>query len=109
MSVCEHWTHGVTNRGAESCPYCEIDRLNLELQKRDKCAYMGPMRDCPTHGESAELVAAKAAICDAVKIEREACATECERMVMYPGGRQESAAHHDVWAAARAIRMRSKE
>lgn len=33
--------------------------LNLELQKRDKCAYMGPMRDCPTHGESTELKALK--------------------------------------------------
>lgn len=30
----------------------EIARLSLELQKRDKCSYMGPMRDCPTHGES---------------------------------------------------------
>ncbi len=30
----------------------ESVRLNLELQKRDKCSYMGPMRDCPTHGES---------------------------------------------------------
>lgn len=30
----------------------EIDRLNIELQKRDQCSYMGPMRDCPTHGES---------------------------------------------------------
>ena len=29
----------------------EIERLILELQKRDKCSYMGPMRDCPTHGE----------------------------------------------------------
>lgn len=33
----------------------EIARLNLELQKRDKCSFMGPMRDCPTHGESEEL------------------------------------------------------
>ena len=30
----------------------EIERLNLELQQRDKCSFMGPMRDCPTHGES---------------------------------------------------------
>ena len=30
----------------------EIARLNLELQKRDKCSFMGPMKDCPTHGES---------------------------------------------------------
>lgn len=28
MSVCDHWTQGLTNQGAESCPYCEIDRLN---------------------------------------------------------------------------------
>lgn len=39
--------------------------------------------------------------------EREACAAECERMMMYPGGQQESAAHNNVWEAARAIRMRS--
>lgn len=39
--------------------------------------------------------------------EREACAAECERMVMYPGGRQEAPAHNGVWEAARAIRMRS--
>ena len=41
-----------------------------------------------------------------VAAEREACATECERMMMYPGGRQESAAHQNVWAAAKAIRAR---
>ena len=35
----------------DSALRAEIDRLNLELQKRDKCSYMGPMRDCPTHGE----------------------------------------------------------
>ena len=29
----------------------EIERLILELQKRDKCSFMGPMRDCPTHGD----------------------------------------------------------
>jgi hypothetical protein len=41
--------------------------------------------------------------------EREACATECERMMMYPGGRQESAAHQNVWEAAKAIRSRGKK
>ena len=40
--------------------------------------------------------------------EREACATECERMMMYPNARQESAAHDNVWAAAKAIRARSR-
>ena len=35
----------------------EIARLNLELQKRDKCSFIGSMRDCPTHGESTELSA----------------------------------------------------
>ena len=35
----------------------EIARLNQELQNRDKCSYIGPMRDCPTHGESADLAA----------------------------------------------------
>ena len=38
--------------------------------------------------------------------EREACAKECERMMMYPNARQESAAHQNVWAAAKAIRAR---
>ncbi len=30
----------------------EIDCLTQKLQERDKCSYIGPMRDCPTHGES---------------------------------------------------------
>lgn len=33
----------------ERCQECT--RLNAALQERDKCAYMGPMRDCPTHGD----------------------------------------------------------
>ena len=40
--------------------------------------------------------------------EREACATECERMMMYPNARQEAAVHDNVWAAAKAIRARSQ-
>lgn len=43
----------------------------------------------------------------AVKAEREECAKECERMMMYPRGKQEAPAHNDVWEAAKAIRMRS--
>ena len=35
----------------------ELAAMTLELQKRDKCSYMGPMRDCPTHGESEKLAA----------------------------------------------------
>ena len=38
--------------------------------------------------------------------EREACAKECERTVMYPNAEQESAAHQNVWEAAKAIRAR---
>ncbi len=38
--------------------------------------------------------------------EREECARESERMVMYPGGRQEAPAHNSVWEAAEAIRAR---
>jgi hypothetical protein len=46
-----------------------------------------------------------AAFAEAIRAEeRERCAAECERMVMCPGGRQESAAHQDVWHAAKAIR-----
>ena len=33
----------------------EIKELNLEIQKRDKCSFIGAMRDCPTHGESKEI------------------------------------------------------
>ena len=40
----------------------QVEQLNLELQKRDKCSFMGPMRDCPTHGESAELAALREAV-----------------------------------------------
>ena len=29
-----------------------ILELEAELKRRDKCSYMGPMRDCPTHGDS---------------------------------------------------------
>ena len=49
------------------------------------------------------------AINEAVKAEREACAAECERMVMYPGGKQEAPAHDNVWAAAKAIRERGEK
>lgn len=40
-------------------------------------------------------------------VEREECAAECERMMMFPGGRQESFVHHGVHEAAKAIRERS--
>jgi len=33
----------------------ELTQVREELAKRDKCSYMGPMRDCPTHGESKDL------------------------------------------------------
>ena len=46
---------------------------------------------------------------DVAFAEREACAVECERMMMYPGGRQEAPAHENVWAAAKAIRARSND
>jgi len=42
----------------------------------------------------------------AVLREREECAKECERMVLFPGGRQEAHAHSSVWDAAKAIRAR---
>ena len=41
--------------------------------------------------------------------EREACAKECERMMLYPNARQQSAAHQNVWEAAKAIRARGQE
>lgn len=33
----------------------ELAAANMELQKRDQCSFIGPMRDCPTHGESQRL------------------------------------------------------
>jgi hypothetical protein len=44
------WPHRLLHDAAD-----EIERLNTELQKRDKCSFIGPMRDCPTHGESEEI------------------------------------------------------
>ena len=38
----------------------QVAALTEELQKRDKCSYMGPMRDCPTHGIGPELAASQA-------------------------------------------------
>ena len=49
------------------------------------------------------------AINEAILAEREACAAECERMVMYPRGKQEAPAHDNVWAAAKAIRERGEK
>jgi hypothetical protein len=54
-----------------------------------------PISDSETLVRFAALIAAA---------ERDRCAAECERMMMYPGGRQESAAHNNVWEAAKAIR-----
>lgn len=34
----------------------------------------------------------------------ERAAAECEMMIMYPRGKEESAKHHTVWDAAKAIR-----
>jgi hypothetical protein len=48
----------------------------------------------------------KRMIAQAVEAEREACAKECERMMLYPNARQQSAAHQNVWEAAKAIRAR---
>ena len=44
------WPHRLLHEAAD-----EIERLNTDLQKRDKCAFIGPLRDCPTHGESEEI------------------------------------------------------
>jgi hypothetical protein len=35
---------------AEEKLQAEIDRLNDEIKRRDNCSFIGPMRDCPTHG-----------------------------------------------------------
>ena len=50
---------------------------------------------------------AKAAWDAATLAEREECAVECERMMMYSGAAQEAPAHNDVWQAAQAIRARA--
>ena len=40
----------------------ELSATQTELAKRNKCSYIGPMRDCPTHGESATLAAQRTAL-----------------------------------------------
>lgn len=60
-----------------------------------------------SHEEGDEPLYDQEAFDAAIAAEREACAAECERMMMYPFGRQESSAHNNVWAAAKAIRERS--
>lgn len=77
----------------------------IEIAKRCGIAYyLTPDDTCEMHGTDRQIEAFAEAIRAA---EREACAAECERMMMYPGGRQESTAHNNVWAAAKAIRERS--
>jgi hypothetical protein len=58
------------------------------------------MKGQPYHGETDAIKAA-------VLIEREACARECERMMLYPNAKQKSAVHQNVWEAANAIRARN--
>lgn len=48
-------TTNITLRQSWECEVSLVAELRHELQKRDKCSFIGPMRDCPTHGESAEL------------------------------------------------------
>lgn len=43
----------------EELDAAQADR-ETEAQKLNKCSYIGPMRDCPTHGESAEIAALRA-------------------------------------------------
>ena len=33
----------------------EVESLEQVVKEREGCAYMGPSKDCPTHGESTEL------------------------------------------------------
>src|SRR3990167_10831059 len=33
----------------------EVEILEQVVKEREGCAYMGPSKDCPTHGESTEL------------------------------------------------------
>ena len=44
----------------------------------------------------------------AINKEREACAEECEQMMLYPNAKQKSAVHQNVWEAAKAIRARGQ-
>ena len=46
----------------------ERDKLLRQLANKDKCAYIGPMRDCPTHGESPKLQRAREALEKAVDV-----------------------------------------
>lgn len=50
------WTNERMLRyAAEAERDAETERLNRELQNRDKCSFIGAMRDCPTHGDSRKL------------------------------------------------------
>lgn len=35
-----------------------IAELETQIKERDKCSFKGPMRDCPTHGETSKVQAA---------------------------------------------------
>jgi hypothetical protein len=78
----------------------------IELAKRCGIAYyLTPEGTTEMHGTDRQIEA----FADMVSSEeREACAKEAERMVMYPGGRCEAPAHSNVWDAAKAIRARGK-
>jgi len=75
--------------GAELAPAYEIDGIMQPATYTGTLAHLQSIVDA------------------AIAVEREACAVEAERMMMYPRGREESAAHENVWAAAKAIRARS--
>ena len=59
-----------------------------------------------TNGKLDEHLANFAAMVAAA--EREECAKECERMMVYPRGLCAAPAHQDVWEAAKAIRARGQ-
>ena len=64
-------------------PPCVDAHTAEEIAKLNKCSYIGPMRDCPTHGESEKLKAAKQRI-----VQLEAQIAESLRASLTEGGAQ---------------------
>ncbi len=84
----------------------EVERFaNLVAAHARETMIADGWRRC-AHGQRTTQFCAQAE--QARQEEREECAKECERMVMYPNAQCESAAHENVWKAAAAIRARGE-
>lgn len=87
---------------AYSAIVAHIDKDRAELQAR--IAELEALRASPVYGRVLKADAERI-----VAATVEVCANECEREMMFPGGRQLSYAHHGVHAAAQGIRAITPE